>query len=177
MYVAIVIGLIIAALVLYVTLQPNDFTVTRSAAIAVPASQVFPLINNFHLWDFWSPWAKLDPQMKTSFDGAACGKGAVYSWAGNKEVGEGKITITESQENERICLTLEFFKPFRGTNFAEFTFDNLDQFTHVTWTMTGKLNFITKSIHQLISMDRMIGSQFEQGLANLNSAAQKMAQV
>jgi len=118
----IAIAAIVAVLVIVVAVQPSDFRITRSAAIPVPTSAVFAQVNDFHKWQAWSPWARLDPAAKNTFEGASSGEGAIFQWAGNKEVGEGRMTLMESHPNELIRIKLEFLKPFQATNTAEFTF-------------------------------------------------------
>ena len=170
----ILIGLLVIIIVflVVVALQPADFRVTRSATIAAPPEVVFPHVNELKKWDAWSPWAKLDPNAKNTFEGPASGKGAAMSWAGNNQVGEGRMTITESRPNELVQFKLEFFKPMAGTSDADFIFKPQANQTEVTWTMTGKNNFIAKAFCLFMSMDNMVGGQFEKGLADLKSAAE-----
>ena len=163
---------IIVALVIIVAMQPSDFRITRTATIPAPASVVFAQVNDFHKWEAWSPWAKLDPAAKNSFEGAASGEGAIFRWAGNKEVGEGSMTLMESRPNELIQIKLEFLKPFQGTNTAEFTFKPEGNQTVVTWSMYGKNNFMSKAFGLIMNCDKMVGGQFEQGLANLKSVTE-----
>src|SRR4030095_15188465 len=152
---------VIAAFLIIVALQPSDFRVSRSATIAAPPAAIFPHVNELKKWDAWSPWMKLDPNAKSSFEGPPAGKGAAMSWAGNNEVGEGKMTITESRPNELVQFHLEFYKPMAGTSDAEFTFKPEGNQTTVTWTMTGKNNFIAKAMCLVMNMDKMVGGQFE----------------
>ena len=163
---------LIAILFLTVAMQPADFSVTRSATIAAPPATVFPLVNNFHTWEQWSPWAQIDPAMKTTYEGPESGVGAVYSWVGNSEVGEGRMAITESIANEKILIDLEFKAPFEATNVTEFNFAPEGEGTKVTWTMTGTNNFIGKAFGLLMDMDAMVGTSFEQGLADMKAAAE-----
>ena len=121
--VAAVVVLVVAVLAVIVAMRPSEFRIERSATIAAPASAVFAQVNDFHNWEPWSPWAKLDPSAKSSFEGAAAGKGAEFAWAGNRKVGEGRMTITESRPSELVRIKLEFLKPFAATNTAEFTFE------------------------------------------------------
>jgi uncharacterized protein YndB with AHSA1/START domain len=150
-------------------MQPADFRVTRTATIAAPAAAVFAQVNDFHNWQAWSPWEKMDPAMKRTYEGAPVGRGAIYAWVGNKEVGEGRMTVTESRPNELIRIKLEFVKPFRATNVAEFSFEPRGDQTAVTWTMTGEKNFLTKAIHLFMNIDRMVGGSFETGLAQMKA--------
>ncbi len=174
MLLKILIGLVvvIVALVIVIALRPSDFRITRSATIAAPAGTIFPHVNDLHQWEAWSPWDKLDPNMKKTYEGAPSGVGASYSWTGNNQVGEGKVTITESRPSELVGLRLDFVKPFAGTNAVEFTFVPQGSDTVVTWTMTGKYNFVCKAIGLFMDMDKMCGDQFNQGLAQLKSVAE-----
>jgi hypothetical protein len=129
-------------------------------------------VNDFHNWTAWSPWAKLDPAMKQTYEGAPAGTGAVSTWAGNKDVGEGRMTIIESRPSELIRIKLEFFKPFAATNTAEFTFKPAGDQTAVTWSMAGEKNFMAKAFGLFMNMDKMIGDDFEKGLANLKSVTE-----
>jgi uncharacterized protein YndB with AHSA1/START domain len=170
----IVIGVAAVLLVLavVVALQPDDFRVVRSISIAAPPETVFARVNDLHSWEGWSPWAKLDPAMKQRYEGPPAGTGAVYSWAGNTKVGEGRMTITESRANEFIRITLEFFKPFSATNTTEFMFNPESSQTVVTWSMAGENNFVSKLMCLFMDMDEMIGDDFEQGLADLKSTVE-----
>lgn len=155
-----------------VALQSSEFRVARTAKMRAPAPAVFAQVNDFHKWEAWNPWGKLDPTMKQRYQGAPAGTGAVYTWTGNKEVGEGRMTIVESRPNDLIRINLEFFRPFAATNLAEFTFRPEGDQTAVTWSMTGKNNFMAKAIHLFMNMDKMIGAQFEQGLAQMKSVVE-----
>jgi hypothetical protein len=169
----IIVAVIVVLLILIIAIQPSDFRVERSATMSAPASEVFGQINDFHKWDAWSPWAKIDPDMKQSYEGAAAGTGAVYSWNGNKQVGEGRMTILESKPNELIRIKLEFLKPFKATHTAEFSFHPFDKETTVTWAMIGRKNFIFKAFTLLMSMDKMVGRDFEKGLAQIKAVVEK----
>jgi hypothetical protein len=173
--VLIVIAAIIVAFVIIVATRPSDFRVTRSAAISAPAAVVFAQVNDFHKWGAWSPWEKIDPALQRTFEGPSAGTGAIYRWVGNKNVGEGGMTITESRPGELIRIKLEFLKPFKATHTAEFTFKPEGNQTVVTWSMFGKNNFMAKAIHMFINMDNMIGGQFEKGLADMKSVAETAA--
>ncbi len=168
----IALAAIAVVLVVVVATRPSEFRVARTARIAAPAPVVFAQVNDFHKWEAWSPWAKLDPAMKQAYEGAPAGTGAVYTWAGNKEVGEGRMTLTESRPSELIKIELEFFKPFATTSTAEFTFKPEGDHTLVTWSMTGQNNFIAKAVHLFMDMDTMVGGQFENGLARMKSVAE-----
>jgi polyketide cyclase/dehydrase/lipid transport protein len=168
----IALAVVVAGLVVVIALQPADFRVSRTATIAAPAPVVFAQVNDFHNWAAWSPWAKLDPAMKQTYEGAAAGPGAVYTWVGNREVGEGRMTIVESRPGDLVRVRLDFVKPFAGTSVAEFTFRPEGDRTAVTWTMTGEKNFVAKGIHLVMNMDRMIGDQFDKGLAAMKTVAE-----
>jgi len=155
--------------------QPDEFKLARSTTISAPPEKVFPHINDLHKWEAWSPWAKMDPNAKPSFEGAASGTGAAMAWAGNKKIGEGRMTITGSQPNEFIRFKLEFVKPFKATHTAEFTFKSEENQTVVTWSMSGKNNLFFKVFGLLMNCDKMAGNDFEKGLANLKSVAEAAA--
>ena len=168
-------ALVVVVLALIVAMQPSEFRIERSAVIAAPAPAVFAQVDDFHNWEAWSPWAKLDPAAKNSFEGAPSGKGAAFSWAGNNKVGEGRMTITERRPNELIRIKLEFLKPFDATNTAEFTFRPEGERTAVTWSMYGHNNFISRAVFLFVNMDKALGGEFEKGLASMKSAAEASA--
>ena len=155
-----------------VAMQPSEFRVARSATIAAPAPVVFAQVNDFHKWGAWSPYDKLDPAMKKTYDGPPAGTGASYAWAGNDHAGVGRATITESRPNELVRIKLDFEKPFAGTAFAEFRFRPDGERTVVEWSLAGENNFIAKAVHLFMNMDKMVGGQFEDGLAQLRSVAE-----
>lgn len=167
----ILVGLAAAliAFLVVVALQPAEFSVTRSATMMAAPAAIFPHVNEPRKWEPWNPWGKIDPAMKLTYAGPAAGVGASYAWVGNSEVGEGKMTVTESQPNERIRFRLEFIKPMAGVSDTLFTFKPEGPGTSVTWTMSGKNNFIAKAVCLFMSMDKMVGAQFEQGLASLKT--------
>jgi uncharacterized protein YndB with AHSA1/START domain len=169
------VALIVAVFAIVVALQPAEFSVTRAETIAAPPETVFAQVNDFHKWRAWSPWEKMDPEMTRTYEGEPAGEGAVYSWAGNSDVGEGTMTITESRPNELIRIKLEFIKPMEGTSDTEFTFTPEGDGTKVTWDMAGKNNFIGKAFCLFMSMDKMIGGQFEEGLSSLKTVAESKA--
>jgi len=166
----IALAAIIVVLIVVVALQPSDFRIVRSASILAPPSALFAQVNDFHKWESWSPWEKLDPAMKKSFEGAPSGTGAIYAWAGNDQVGEGRMTVTGSRPDEFIRIKLEFLKPWEATNTTEFTFTPEGDRTAVTWSMSGENNFMSKAFGLFMNMDKMIGDDFEKGLAQLESA-------
>lgn len=170
--VLIAIVAVVAIFLVVVALQPADFLVTRSTRVAAPASAVFPLVNDMHQWAGWSPWDKIDPAMTRTFQGPASGVGSVYGWSGTHDVGEGRMTITESKPQELVRIKLEFSKPFVAENDVQFAFKQDGAQTAVTWSMTGQKNFVSKAIGLFMSMDRMVGGQFEKGLADLKTEAE-----
>ncbi len=172
MKILIALAVVVIALVGVVAVQPSGFRIARTTTISAPPPAVFAHVNDLHKWEAWNPWAKLDPAMKQTYGGAAAGTGAIYTWAGNREVGEGRMTLTESRPSELIRIKLEFLKPFRATNTAEFTFKPDGDRTVVTWTMTGEKNFIAKAVGLVMNMDRMVGGQFETGLARMKSVVE-----
>jgi uncharacterized protein YndB with AHSA1/START domain len=153
-------------------MQPSDFRVTRTTTISAPPPAVFAQVNDFHKWEAWNPWGKIDPDMKVTYEGAPSGVGAIYTWVGNKEVGEGRMTIVDSNPSDLIQIKMDFLKPFAGTSTAEFTFMPEENQTAVTWSMHGKNNFMAKAIHLFINMDKMIGGQFEKGLADMKAVVE-----
>ncbi|MCI0526494.1 MAG: SRPBCC family protein [Nitrospira sp.] len=168
----IAIGVIIIAVVVVVAMQPSEFHVVRMATMSAPAPAIFAQVNDFHNWEAWSPWAKLDPAMKKTYEGAPAGTGAISTWAGNNQVGEGHATITESRPSDLIRIELEFVRPFAATNTVEFTFKPEGNQTAVTWSMSGKNNFIAKAVHLFMDMDKMVGGDFEKGLAQMKSVVE-----
>jgi len=153
--------------------RPDEFNVTRAANIAALPEKIFPHVNDLHRWEAWSPWAKLDPNAKSVFSGADAGAGATMAWDGNKKVGAGKMTITESRPAEFIRLRLDFLRPMKAANTAEFTFQPADGQTVVTWSMSGKNNLFFKAFGLAMNCDKMIGRDFEKGLASLKSVAER----
>lgn len=171
----ILILIVIAVIIFFIVaaMQPSDFRITRTGTISAPTSAVFTQVNDLQKWEAWSPWAKLDPEAKNSFEGPTSGTGAVMRWVGNNKVGQGSMTITESRPDDFIRFKLEFLKPFAATNTAEFTFDYKNDQTTVTWTMYGKNNFMGKAIGLVMNCEKMVGSQFEKGLATLKSVVEE----
>src|SRR5262245_46051534 len=144
-YILIAIAVIIVAFVVVVAMQPAEFRIVRTATMSAPPPAVFGQVNDFHNWLAWSPWEKLDPALKRTYEGALAGTGAIYSWVGNKKVGEGRMTLMESHPSDLIRIKLEFLKPFKATHTAEFTFKPEGSQTLVRWTMLGRNNFMSKA--------------------------------
>jgi hypothetical protein len=166
---------VVILVVIIVAMQPSDFRVTRTGRMAAPAGVVFENVNDLHKWEAWSPWAKIDPNSTSTYSGPAHGPGASMEWSGNNKVGAGRMTITDSRASDVVHLKLEFFRPFKATNAAEFTFKSEGNQTVVAWTMSGKNNFMGKAFGLLMNCDKMVGGEFEKGLASLNSVTQAMA--
>jgi uncharacterized protein YndB with AHSA1/START domain len=167
---------IVIVFVAVVAMQPSEFRVARSANIAAPVPVVFAQVNDFRKCPAWLPYDKLDPAMKKTYEGPPAGSGASYAWAGNDQAGVGRATITESRPNELVRIKLEFEKPFAGTAFAAFTFKPEGDRTTVEWSLAGQNNFLAKAVHLVMNMDRMVGGQFDEGLAQLKSVAEKAPQ-
>ena len=169
------IGAILVVLAGVIGMQPPDYRVSRSTMIQAPQNLVFDQINDFHKWAAWSPWGKLDPAMKVTYAGPAAGTGAVYSWVGNKDVGEGRMTIIGSRPSEFVQIRLEFIAPFASVANTEFTLKPEGSGVSVTWSMDGKNGFIEKAIGMVQSMDKMIGPDFEKGMVQLKAVAENSA--
>ncbi len=173
----IVIGLVVVVVVLagVAALQPSDFRIVRSATISAPPAVVFSQVNDFHRWEAWSPWAKMDPAAKNTFDGAPSGAGAIFAWAGNDKVGEGRMTLTESRPSDLIRIKLDFVRPFAGSSTAAFTFRPEGNQTVVTWAMEGRNSFLARAFFLFVNKDTMIGGEFEKGLAQMKAVAEAAA--
>jgi hypothetical protein len=167
----IVLAVLVVGLFIFAATRPSEFRISRSALVSAPPDVVFPHVNDLHNWEAWSPWAKLDPAAHSSYEGPAAGAGAAFSWAGNHNIGEGRMTITESHPYDLVRFRLDFLKPFKGTNLAEFTFQPENGQTRVTWTMSGRYGFIPKLMGLFLNCDKMMGDQFEKGLADLNKVS------
>lgn len=163
----------IAAISIYATTKPDDFKVERSNTIKASSEKIFPLINDFNNWPQWSPWEKLDPNMKQTLKGAPKGVGAISEWEGNSDVGAGKIEIIKSTPSSQISMKLDMIKPFQASNDVEFTLATEKDMTKVTWSMSGKNNFIAKVISIFMNCEKMVGDQFEKGLESLKEVAEK----
>jgi hypothetical protein len=170
-------GALFAVLSIVIALQPATFHVERSITMAAPPEAAFARVNDFHGWTAWSPWEKLDPGMKRTYDGAPAGLGAKYAWVGNKDVGEGRMTIEKSDPGRLISVKLEFLKPFEASNTATFTFEKTKAGNKTTWAMDGNNNFVSKAMGLVMDVDQMIGPEFERGLAALKAAAEADAKA
>ncbi len=164
---------IVAALLIYGALSPADFSVVRATDFNATAAKVFENINDFHKWSAWSPWEKMDPNLQRSFSGTSSGVGAKYAWVGNKKVGEGNMEITQSDANRSMQLDLHFLKPFQADNVTEFTLAPNGNKTNLKWEMRGKRPFMFRVMGLFMSMDKIVGGDFEKGLANLREIVEK----
>jgi uncharacterized protein YndB with AHSA1/START domain len=171
--IAVILAMAIAAVLILAATKPGTLRVQRSTSMKAPAETIFPLINDFHQWRSWSPYENKDPAMKRTYSGAERGKGAVYAWEGDKNVGSGRMEILEASPPQKVVIKLDFFTPFEGHNTAEFTMLPQGDGTHVTWVMYGPARFVTKLIQVFMNLDNMIGKDFEAGLVNLKTITEK----
>lgn len=169
----IIILLIIAGVLIYAAMRPGTFPIARSVSIKAPQEKVFALINDLHQWERWSPWEKADPDVKRTYNNVASGKGARYEWEGDKNVGQGRMEITESIPYSKIVLKLDFIKPFEGHNTVEFLLTMQGENTIVTQTMYGENNFMSKLMGVVFNPEKMIGDKYEEGLNSLKAIAEK----
>jgi hypothetical protein len=163
---------LLVLLVLIVVTRPATFHVERSITMAAPPENAFAQVNDFHAWPAWSPWEKLDPAMKKTFEGPPAGVGSKYAWTGNDQVGEGRMTLEKSEKPSLIGIKLEFIKPFAATNQTTFTFAPSPGGSKVTWSMDGENGFMAKAASMFMDMDKLIGGDFEKGLAAMKTAAE-----
>jgi hypothetical protein len=173
-----VLGVIAVVILILAALKPDSFRVERKTTVKADAGEVFLCINDFHNWAAWSPYEKLDPAMQKTFSGAASGKGAIYEWKGNDKAGTGRMEILESSlpgkmGPSKITIKLDFLKPFEGHNTSEFTMSPKGDSTEITWAMQGPSPFMMKVMHVFINMDKMLGKDFETGLANLKAVVER----
>lgn len=173
MYVAIALAVLIAIVLGLAVMRPDTFRVQRSIDINAPADKIFPLINDYRNWGSWSPYEHVDPDMQRTFSGAPSGKGSIYEWRGNKNIGHGRMEILDATTPSKIVIKLDFFSPFEAHNMAEFTMQPKGGATNVTWVMHGPVPFMAKIIHMFMNMDRMVGGQFQQGLVSMKAVAEK----
>ena len=171
--IAVILAIAIAAVLILAATKPGTLRVQRSTSIKVPPERIFPLISDFHQWVTWSPYEQKDPAMKRTYSGAERGKGAVYAWDGDKNVGSGRMEILDASAPSKIVIKLDFFKPFEGHNTAEFTMLPQGDATNITWVMYGPAPLMSKVMQVFINLDNMIGKDFETGLANLKRVTEK----
>ena len=172
----IVVAVAVVGVLVFAATRPDTFRIERTATIKAPADRIFPFIDDFHRWGAWSPWEKIDPALKRTFSGPPSGKGAAYSWEGNSKVGSGGMVIAESSPPGKIVIKLDFLKPFEAHNIAEFMLVPAGDTTSVTWAMYGPSPYVSKIMQTFFSMEKKVGGQFEQGLANLKAAAEAAKQ-
>jgi uncharacterized protein YndB with AHSA1/START domain len=172
-YLAIALVVIVAALLAYAATRPDTFRVQRSAGINAPPERIFPLIANLKSMNTWNPFVDPDPAIKIAYTGPESGKGAAHSWSGNSKVGEGRIEITEAVPSSRVAMQLDMLKPMKAHNAVEFRLQPNGGETTVTWAMSGRQPFIAKLMTIFIDCDRMVGGQFEKGLASLKAIAER----
>lgn len=166
---------LILAFLAYAASRPDELRVQRDVSISAEAAKIYPYINDFHKWNAWSPWEKRDPSMKRTFSGAESGKGAVYEWDGNDEVGKGRMEIMDSIPSDKVVIKLDFIKPFEGHDTAEFSLVPDGANTKVSWLMYGPNNFLSKVMDCVFNMDKMLGTDFESGLSNLKTVTEAKA--
>lgn len=173
--IAVVLAIAIAIILILAATKPDSFSVQRTAVVKAPAEKIFPLIHSFHQWASWSPWENKDPAMKRTYSGVESGKGAAYAWDGNKNVGSGRMEILDATSPSKIVIKLDFFKPFEGHNTAEFTLlpGRDASTTKITWVMRGPASFMSRVMQVFMNFDKMIGKDFEAGLANLKRVTEK----
>lgn len=171
--IALILVVLIAAVLIFAATRPDTFRVERSIEVKAAPEKIFPLINDFHNWTAWSPYEKKDPNMKRRHSGATSDKGAIYEWDGDKQVGKGRMEISESTPSSRVVIKLDFLSPFEAHNTAEFVLQAQSDGTKVTWAMYGPSTFVSKLMGIFFSMDRMVGDDFSIGLANLKAIAEK----
>jgi carbon monoxide dehydrogenase subunit G len=171
--IALAVLAIIVVILGLAAMKPDTFSVRRTIAIKAPPEKIAGLITDFHQWGSWSPWEKLDPAMKRTFTGAQAGKGAIYEWEGNKDVGKGRMEITDAATPARTVIKLDFLQPFEAHNITEITLVPEGEMTKVSWDMSGPMPFISKIMSVFTTMDAMIGPDFDKGLANMKAVAEK----
>ncbi|MDB5815131.1 MAG: hypothetical protein JWN23_2248 [Rhodocyclales bacterium] len=171
--VAAVLAVVVVGVLVFAMTEPDAFRIERTASIKAPPEKIFAALNDYHSWLAWSPYEKLDPAMQRSFSGAPSGKGAVYEWSGNKNVGAGRMEITDSTSPSRIVMSLHFLRPFEAHNTAEFSLQPQGDMTRVTWSMSGPMPYVSKVMCLFFDMDALIGRDFEKGLANLKAISEK----
>lgn len=171
--IGIVIVVLLAGVLALAATKPDSFRVERTTSIKAPPEKIFSYIDDFHRWGAWSPFEKLDPAMRRRLGGAESGEGAVYEWEGNSQAGKGRMEIVESTPPSKVSIKLDFLKPFESHNTADFTLVPNGDSTRVTWAMYGPNVFLGKVMSVFVSMDDMIGKDFEAGLANLKTVAER----
>jgi uncharacterized protein YndB with AHSA1/START domain len=170
--IAFSLAVMVVALLAYASTRPDSFRVERSTTIKAPMDKVFGLVNDFHQWQSWSPWEKLDPAMVRTFTGPNSGKGTVYAWSSDGKAGAGRMEILDAPAPTKVLIKLDFIKPFEAHNTAEFTLTPVGDSTQINWAMYGPSPFIAKVMGVFFSMDSLVGKDFAEGLANLKAVAE-----
>jgi uncharacterized protein YndB with AHSA1/START domain len=173
--VLIAVAVLIAGVLLVAAGRPDTFTVQRSVSIQAPPERVYALLEDFKRWEAWSPWEKKDPAMKRTYGATTSGKGATYAWEGNGDVGQGRMEIADAVAPSGLTIKLDFVQPFEAHNRVDFALVPSGQTTHATWTMQGPVPYFARILHMFVDMDKMVGKDFDTGLANLKLAAEKPA--
>jgi len=168
----LVLLVLVGGVLLLAALKPAEFRVERRVSIRAPAASIHPLLDDFHRWAAWSPWEHIDPTMQRTFSGAPSGRGAIYEWRGEGKAGAGRMEILDASVPERVTIRLDFIKPFPSSNTTEFTLVPQGDATEVQWVMRGPNAFVTRVMTVFVSMDKLVGKDFEAGLANLKAAAE-----
>lgn len=171
------IAALIALFLIVAALQPAKFRVARSILIDAPAASAFAEVQDLRRWQAWSPFEKLDLNLQRQYEGAERGEGAIYDWVGDSKAGEGRATIVQVQQDQQVAVRLDFRKPFRASNLAVFHFSPRGESTEVTWAMSGERNFLFKAMSLFMSMDKVVGSMFEQGLRELKTLSETQARA
>jgi uncharacterized protein YndB with AHSA1/START domain len=171
--IAVIVAVLLAGLLVFAATKPDTFRVQRATRIDAPPETIFALIEDFHRWSSWSPWEHRDPAMRRIHSGAEKGRGAVYAWEGNRQVGQGRMEIAQASPPSKVTISLDFIKPFPARNVTEFILEPTAGSTNVTWAMHGSSPYMAKLMQVFFSMDRMVGRDFEAGLANLKAAAER----
>ena len=171
--IVVVVLVVIAGILIYASTRPDSFRVQRSVSIKAPPQKIFPLIDDLKAWAGWSPYEKKDPAMKRTYSGAPSGKGAVYEWDGDRNVGAGRLAIANASPPSKLTLNLDMFRPLEAHNMVVFTLEPKGESTNVTWAMNGQVPYLAKIVHVFINVDKMVGQDFEAGLANLKAIVEK----
>lgn len=167
--IVLILFILVVGVAAFASTRPNRFRVERSLLIPAPAERIFALVNDFHQWTRWSPYEKLDPDLQRSYAGSLSGQGAVYDWEGNGKAGKGRMEIVDTQPPSHVAIKLDFIRPFRASNQVDFTLVPEGSATRVSWAMEGQSPYMAKLMGLFVDMDKLIGRDFEQGLANLRA--------
>ena len=172
LYAVATLAVLLVVFLVVASRQPDTFRVERAAMVAAPPAKVFAEVDDLHNWRNWSPWQEVDPNMTQTYTGPQSGAGASMAWSGNSKAGRGRMTVVESHPTDLVRIRLEFIKPFASTSESEFTFSPGGDQTVVTWVMTGQNNLMFKAMHMVMNMDKILGGDFERGLAKLKTVSE-----